>query len=153
MQGDPLESLTFLIGDWTATRGEKQSIVRVIRNQNFLHFRCYEIVDGELLQRYRMALGVNPARATCAAGAEKSHRLHDAAPKGGEYLSHRHIFTSYDRNGHDAWSDTYCQPHIYQWLLRQRITSVGSVWREVEVGSIQIMRSDWSTCWRNGIVL
>ena len=48
-------------------------------------------------------------------------RLDDAAPQGVSYLKRKHILTSYDKNGRDAWTDTFCQPHIYKWLLSQKL--------------------------------
>lgn len=51
-------------------------------------------------------------------GGEKFLRLDTAAPTADDYLSQHHIFTSFKRKGHDAWTATYNKPHIYHWLLR-----------------------------------
>ncbi len=31
-------------------------------------------------------------------------------------------FTLYDRPGHDAWSDTYFMPELYDWFLSHRLS-------------------------------
>ncbi len=39
-------------------------------------------------------------------------------PKEEAYLQHDKIFSSLDREGHDAWTDTYNRVYIYKWLLK-----------------------------------
>jgi predicted peptidase len=52
---------------------------------------------------------------------KKFKPLKNAAPgKEEKYLSEQRLFTTFDRDGHDAWTDTYSHPHVYRWLLKQR---------------------------------
>ncbi|UCC45659.1 MAG: hypothetical protein JSU65_06995 [Candidatus Zixiibacteriota bacterium] len=53
-----------------------------------------------------------------AAGGDEFLRLADVSPVDTTYLEHRHIFTSFDRQGHDAWTATYGSRHIYEWMLK-----------------------------------
>ena len=36
------------------------------------------------------------------------------------YLENTRIFTSFQRDGHDAWTDVYENVEVYKWLLRQK---------------------------------
>ena len=42
----------------------------------------------------------------------------------GNAVGMSHIFTSFDREGHDAWTPVYNAPIIYQWLLSKRRASL-----------------------------
>ena len=35
------------------------------------------------------------------------------------FLDQRFVFVTPERNHHDAWTETYCRPELYQWLLKQ----------------------------------
>ena len=48
---------------------------------------------------------------------EKFLRLSTAKPIDTEYVKHKRIFTSFDKSGHDAWTETYSSIHIYKWML------------------------------------
>jgi predicted peptidase len=53
-------------------------------------------------------------------GGEPFLLLEDARPEGDAYLERRHIATSFDREGHNAWTATYRSPHVYRWLMGRR---------------------------------
>jgi len=53
-----------------------------------------------------------------ATSTARFHLLDSAAPDNDAFLTQKHIFTSFDRDGHDAWTETYSQPHLYRWLLQ-----------------------------------
>ena len=36
-----------------------------------------------------------------------------------DYLEHRYVFTTPQRNHHDAWTEMYARSEMYKWLLRQ----------------------------------
>ena len=46
-------------------------------------------------------------------------RLETASPDGEEYLENKHIFTTFKKESHNAWSETYDKVEIYKWLLKQ----------------------------------
>jgi predicted peptidase len=47
-------------------------------------------------------------------------RLNTAAPTDDNYLKTKHIFSSFEKDGHDAWTATYDKVEIYKWLLKQK---------------------------------
>ena len=47
-------------------------------------------------------------------------RLKTASPNNETYLNTKHIFTVFERNSHDAWSETYNKVEIYKWMLKQK---------------------------------
>ena len=53
-------------------------------------------------------------------GGEKFFLLDTAKPDNSSFLTKRHIFTSFAKKGHDAWTATYESPQIYQWMLNFR---------------------------------
>lgn len=50
-------------------------------------------------------------------GGEKFLRLNSASPKEKEYLKHKHIFTTFEKDSHNAWTETYNKVEVYKWLL------------------------------------
>lgn len=55
-----------------------------------------------------------------ALGGNTFLKLDTANPETSDYLKHNNIFTTFHRDGHDAWTDLYSSLALYQWLLRQR---------------------------------
>jgi predicted peptidase len=51
---------------------------------------------------------------------EKFLRLNTAAPENENYLKSKYIITTFEKGGHDAWSETYDKVEIYKWLLKQK---------------------------------
>jgi predicted peptidase len=46
--------------------------------------------------------------------------LSNATPADPSYLESKHIVTSFEKEGHNAWTATYRNPHIYRWMLSQK---------------------------------
>ena len=42
-------------------------------------------------------------------------------PKANKYLKHQKIFSSFDKDSHNAWTSIYSQEAVYKWLLRQSL--------------------------------
>lgn len=53
-------------------------------------------------------------------GGERFLLLDTASPDDSIFLEKKHIFTSFAKKGHDAWTATYASPRIYQWMLNFR---------------------------------
>ncbi len=47
-------------------------------------------------------------------------RLNTASPDQDNYLYHDYIFTTFEKEGHNAWSETYNKTEIYKWLLKHK---------------------------------
>lgn len=47
-------------------------------------------------------------------------RLNTASPDKDDYLNHDYIFTTFIKESHDAWSETYDKAEIYKWLLKHK---------------------------------
>lgn len=46
-------------------------------------------------------------------------RIPTASPKEEKFLENKHIFTTFNKESHNAWSDTYSKVEVYKWLLKQ----------------------------------
>jgi serine/threonine-protein kinase len=46
-------------------------------------------------------------------------KIESVEVSGTDYLDHRYVFVTPDRNHHDAWTELYLRPEVYQWLLKQ----------------------------------
>jgi len=53
-------------------------------------------------------------------GGEQFFLLDTAAPDNPSFLKKKHVFTSFAKKGHDAWTETYASRQIYQWMLNFR---------------------------------
>ena len=51
------------------------------------------------------------------AGGKTFLRIYTATPPEKNYLSHIHIFTMFQREGHDSWNDMYESVALYKWML------------------------------------
>lgn len=49
-----------------------------------------------------------------------------------DYLNHTRIFSTFDRDHHDAWTGFYDRVELYKWLLKQRKTKASKVGLEVK---------------------
>ncbi len=52
-----------------------------------------------------------------ATGGSKFLKMTTVTPIDTTYLNHKRIFTSFDKSGHNAWTETYSSSHIYKWML------------------------------------
>jgi len=43
--------------------------------------------------------------------------INNAEPGDSSFLERKHIATSFEKDGHNAWTATYRNPHIYKWML------------------------------------
>lgn len=43
--------------------------------------------------------------------------IDNATPYDPSFLERKHIATSFEKDGHNAWTATYRNPHIYKWML------------------------------------
>lgn len=73
---------------------------------------------GDHLHKYQESL--EAVRQIEAYSGSPFLHMKDAAPKGKKYLEAKHIFTTFERDSHDAWSETYSQVQLYKWLLSKR---------------------------------
>jgi len=49
----------------------------------------------------------------------KFKALNSVNPSPNHYMKERYLFSSIEKEGHDAWTDAYGQVHLYKWLLLQ----------------------------------
>jgi predicted peptidase len=62
---------------------------------------------------------LNAVKIIESSGGEPFFHLNNTNPESDIYLSKKHVFTSFKKNGHDAWTETYSSISIYKWLLIQ----------------------------------
>lgn len=55
-----------------------------------------------------------------AAGGTTFLRIDTPQASKYDFLNHSNIFTTFDRDGHNAWTDLYASLELYQWLLKHR---------------------------------
>ena len=53
-------------------------------------------------------------------GGDKFFVINEVTGFSKKFLKQKHIFSSYDKEGHDAWTPLYGSLELYQWMLKQR---------------------------------
>ncbi|PVZ66314.1 prolyl oligopeptidase family serine peptidase [Pelagibaculum spongiae] len=52
----------------------------------------------------------------------ETRKMVDAVKKNNKFRQNNILFTIYSETGHDSWSETYANPELYRWILRQKKT-------------------------------